>query len=52
MNREGYNDPTAEIAVERVMRETLRMRRCSSCGKYVMPGKTCECLKKKRDYQG
>ena len=47
MNREGYNDPTAEIAVARVVRETSRMHRCSSCGRYVMPGKTCGCLKKK-----
>lgn len=50
MNKEGYRDPTAEIAVSRIMKEKKQMsiyKRCSRCGKRMLSGTTCECLKQR-----
>lgn len=54
MNRDGYSDPTAETAIRRAMREMRQMpiyKRCSRCGKRLLSGTKCECLKQRyREY--
>lgn len=41
MNGEGFNDPTADMAIYRVMREMRMRKACSRCGKIHAYNHTC-----------
>lgn len=45
MNKEKYNDPTADMAVGNVMREQRMLKSCKYCGK--IHDKKIECRQKK-----